>query len=229
MPCSDATLRVLGPDLLYPAVAPGAQTPRHSFASSSKESKIVYVVAVRVSSGRSKMQLETERLILRSFREEDIDRMAQLFANPDFMRFSLGVFTQRKQTVAFIEKVMDWDRAGIPSQFAVAPRGEDVIIGYCGFFYHPEHGIEDIEIGYRLDPRYWNRGLITEAARAVRDHGFRDWDLSRVISLIHPENVPSRRVAEKNGMKVEREITFRGSPTLVFAITQEQWVAERAA
>jgi ribosomal-protein-alanine N-acetyltransferase len=63
----------------------------------------------------------------------------------------------------------------------------------------------------------------------VRDHGFRDWDLSRVISLILPENVPSRRVAEKNGMKVAKEITFRGFPTLVFAITQEQWVAERAA
>ena len=175
------------------------------------------------------MQLETKRLTLRSFREEDIDRMAQLFANPDFMRFSLGVFTERKQTVAFIEKVTGWDRAGIPSQFAVVPRGEDVIIGYCGFFYHPEHGIEDIEIGYRLDPRYWNRGLITEAARAVRDHGFRDWDLLRVISLIHPKNVPSRRVAGKNGMKVDKEITFRGFPTLVFAITQEEWVVERAA
>jgi [ribosomal protein S5]-alanine N-acetyltransferase len=228
MPCSDATLRVLRPDLLYPAVSPGGQTPHYPFASSSKESKIIHVLAAALWRQKN-MQLETERLILRSFREEDIDRMAQLFANWDFMRFSLGVFTQRKQTVAFIEKVTGWDRAGIPSQFAVVPRGEDAVIGYCGFFYHPEHGIEDIEIGYRLDPRYWNRGLITEAARAVRDHGFRDWDLSRVISLIHPENVPSRRVAEKNGMKVEKEITFRGFPTLVFAITRAQWVAERAA
>jgi len=42
------------------------------------------------------MQLETERLILRSLRKEDVDVMAQLFANPDFMRFSLGVFTERK-------------------------------------------------------------------------------------------------------------------------------------
>jgi ribosomal-protein-alanine N-acetyltransferase len=173
--------------------------------------------------------LETERLTLRSFREEDIDAMAQLFANPDFMRFSLGVFTKRKQTVAFIEKVMGWDRAGIPSQFAVMPRGEEAIIGYCGFFYHPEHAIEDIEIGYRLNPDYWNRGLITEAARAVRDHGFRDWKLLRVISLIHPENIPSRRVAEKNGMKVEKEITFRSFPTLVFLITREEWLAKRAA
>jgi ribosomal-protein-alanine N-acetyltransferase len=173
--------------------------------------------------------LETERLILRSFREKDIDRMTQLFANPDFMRFSLGVFTERKQTVAFIEKVMGWDRAGIPLQFAVVPRGEDTIIGYCGFFYHPEHGIEDIEIGYRLDPDYWNRGLITEGARAVRDRGFRDCDLSRVISLIHPENVPSRCVAEKNGMKIEKEITFRGFPTLVYSITREDWLAKHGA
>jgi RimJ/RimL family protein N-acetyltransferase len=94
------------------------------------------------------------------------------------------------------------------------------------FFYHPEHGIEDIEIGYRLNPDYWNRGLITEAARAVRDHGFRDWKLPRVISLIHPQNIPSRRVAEKNGMKIEKEITFRGFPTLVYAMTREQWLAK---
>jgi len=177
---------------------------------------------------RRMLALETSRLILRPFREEDVDVMTQLFANPNFMRFSLGVFTERKQTIAFIEKIMGWDRAGIPSQFAVVSRGEDAIIGYCGFFHHPEHGIEDIEIGYRLHPSYWNRGLITEAARAVRDHGFRDWRLSSVISLIHSENVPSRRVAEKNGMKIEKEITFRGFPTLVYAMTHEEWLAEAA-
>ncbi|MGA7273737.1 MAG: GNAT family N-acetyltransferase [Candidatus Udaeobacter sp.] len=175
------------------------------------------------------MTLQTRRLILRSFLEEDVDVMGQLFANPDFMRFSLGVFTERKQTIAFIEKVMGWDRAGIPSQFAVVPRGQDAIIGYCGFFHHLEHGIEDVEIGYRLNPDYWNRGLITEAARAVRDHGFRDRKLPRVISLVHPENVPSRRVAEKNGMKLEKEITFRGFPTLVYAMTREEWLANRDA
>lgn len=170
------------------------------------------------------MELETERLILRSFRHEDVDAMAQLFANPDFMRFSLGVYTERKKTVDFIEKVMGWDRASMPSQFAVVPRGEDAVIGYCGFHQHPEVPAE-IEIGYRLHPDYWNRGLITEAARAVRDHGFADLKLLRVISLIHPENIPSRRVAEKNRMKVEKEITFRGFPTLVYAITLEEWLA----
>jgi RimJ/RimL family protein N-acetyltransferase len=62
------------------------------------------------------MQLQTARLILRSFRREDVDAMAQLFSNPDFMRFSLGAFTERKKTVDFIEKVMGWD----PSEYSVA-------------------------------------------------------------------------------------------------------------
>ena len=170
------------------------------------------------------MELNTPRLILRSFREDDVDAMAQFFANPDFMRFSLGIFTERKKTVDFIEKVMGWDRASMPSQFAVVPRGERLVIGYCGFHHHPEVPGE-VEIGYRLHPDYWNRGLITEAARTVRDHAFTDLKLPRVISLIHPENVPSRRVAEKNGMRVEKEITFRGFPTLVYAISRQQWMA----
>ena len=174
------------------------------------------------------MQIETERLTLRSFRKDDVDAMAELFANSDFMRFSLGVYTERKQTVTFIEKVMAWDRSGIPSQFAVVPREADTVIGYCGFHHHPEVPGE-VEIGYRLHPDYWNRGLITEAARAVRDHAFADLKLPRVISLIHPENVPSRRVAEKNGMKVENEITFRGFPTLVYAMNREQWLANHDA
>jgi RimJ/RimL family protein N-acetyltransferase len=167
--------------------------------------------------------LKTPRLTLRPFSENDVDLMAELLANPDFMRFSLGVFTKREQTVAFVQKVMGWDSDGIPSQFAVVPRGENNLVGYCGFFHHPEHGIDDVEIGYRLHPAYWNRGLITEAARAVRDHGFRDLKLTRVISLVHPENIPSRRVAEKNGMTVEKEIIFRGFPTLVFSLTRERW------
>ena len=212
---------------MYPAAALVAHIPPRPFASSTKESKIIYIVAVAPEITEH-MQLETERLILRSFREEDVDVMVRLFANPDFMRFSLGVFTERAQTVAFIKKVMGWDRAGMPSQFAVVPRAEHAIVGYCGFFHHPEVPGE-VEIGYRLDPDYWNRGLITEAARAVRDHGFADLELPRVISLIHPENIPSRRVAEKNGMKVEQKITFRGFPTLVYAVTREVWLANRDA
>ena len=79
-----------------------------------------------------------------------------------------------------------------------------------------------------FDPDYWNQGLASEVAQTVRDHAFRDLKLPRVISLVHPENLPSRRVAEKNGMKVEKKTTFRGFPTFVFVITRQQWLRNRA-
>ena len=112
------------------------------------------------------------------------------------MRFSLGVFTKRKQTLGFIEKVMGWDRAGIPSQFAVVPRGENGLIGYCGFFHHAEVPGE-IEIGYRLHPNYWNRGLITEAARGARSrfHTF------RIVARHFPHSSGKHSVSSRGGEK----------------------------
>jgi [ribosomal protein S5]-alanine N-acetyltransferase len=174
------------------------------------------------------MILEMPRLILRPFREKDVERFAELMANHDFMRFSLGPYTN-EQTQRVLQKFLSWNQAGLPSQFAVIFRGNNELIGYCGFLHQEVDGRNEIEIGYRLHPDYWNRGLASEAAQVVRDHAFRDLNLPKVISLIHPDNIASRRVAEKNGMKIERETVFRGFPTLVFAITREQCLAERGA
>jgi RimJ/RimL family protein N-acetyltransferase len=105
-------------------------------------------------------------------------------------------------------------------------RANNEQIGYCGFLHHNVDGRDEIEIGYRLHPDYWNRGLASEAAQAVRDHAFRDLNLGRIISLIHSGNVPLQRVAEKNGMKIETDTVFRGFATQVFAITREAWLAK---
>jgi RimJ/RimL family protein N-acetyltransferase len=176
----------------------------------------------------NQMILETSRLFLRPFLNEDIGRLAELMANRDFMRFSLGPYT-REQTQSVLQKFLSWNQARLPSQFGVIFRANNELIGYCGFLHWHLDGADEIEIGYRLHPDYWNRGLASEAAQAVRDHAFRDLNLPKAISLIHPDNVPSRRVAEKNGMKIERETVFRGFPTQVFAITREQWLAEHGA
>jgi [ribosomal protein S5]-alanine N-acetyltransferase len=165
--------------------------------------------------------IETTRLLLRSFAENDLDRMAELMADDDFMRFSLGVFS-RAQTAAFLDKVRARDRDGLPSQFAVIFRENRRLIGYCGFFSQIVDNLEQLEIGYRIDPSYWGRGIATEAARAVRDYALNELRQPRVISLIHPDNIPSRRVAEKNGMTPKKETVFRGFPTIVFSIEAQQ-------
>ena len=165
----------------------------------------------------SDVVIETPRLSLRHFVEADLEPLAELTANPNFMRFSTGVFTREATARFLFERLIAPAREGLPSQFAVILREENRLIGYCGFFRQTVDDVSEIEIGYRLDPGCWNRGLATEAAHALRDYAFEVLKLERVISLIHPENDASRRVAEKNGMMLEKRTTFRGFPTLVFA------------
>ena len=167
--------------------------------------------------------IETPRLILRHFVGADLDALAELMADADFMRFSSGVFT-REQTATFLfDRVIAPARAGSPSQFALVLREENRLIGYCGFFRQVVDQLNEIEIGYRLHRDYWNRGLATEGAQAVRNYAFDVLKLERVISLIHPENHASRRVAEKSGMKLEKTTVFRDFPVQVFSCGPAAW------
>src|SRR5438874_12426612 len=95
--------------------------------------------------------LETPRLILRPFDEKDVDQMSELMANADFMRFSLGPKTH-EQTAAFLETIIGWDRAGLPSPFAVVIRSVGVLVGYCGSVHEEFDGERGMGIGYRVHP-----------------------------------------------------------------------------
>lgn len=209
---------------MSPAVWPVARTRRFSSTSLRNQSQLARGSSLLIAMAI----LETSRLTLRPFREDDVDVLSGLMANQDFMRFSLGVYT-REQTQAVLDKILSWNRAGLPSQFAVVIQTGGKLIGYCGFFHQVVDEKNEIEIGYRLHPNYWNQGLITEAAGAVRDHAFRDLKLPRVISLIHPENIASRRVAEKIGMALEKQTIYRGFPTNLFSLSREQWLQEHVA
>jgi [ribosomal protein S5]-alanine N-acetyltransferase len=203
---------------------PGYETARNAARRSREESVSDISASVTLPDAIT----ETPRLILRHFVAEDLDELAALMANADFMRFSSGVFT-REETASFLfDRVIAPARTGLPSQFALISREENRLIGFCGFFRQVVDNVKEIEIGYRLHPDYWNRGLATEAARAVRDYAFEVLQLERVISLIHPDNHASRRVTEKNGMTLEKETTFHGFPTLVFACGPRNFTADDA-
>lgn len=98
--------------------------------------------------------ITTPRLRLRHFVAADLDLLAQLMANPEFMRFSSGVFTREQTTGFLFERVIAPAQAGLPSQFAVILREENRLIGYCGFFRQVVDEVDEIEIGYQLHPDY---------------------------------------------------------------------------
>jgi RimJ/RimL family protein N-acetyltransferase len=78
-----------------------------------------------------------------------------------------------------------------------------------------------IEVGYHLRRDHWGQGFATEAARACMDYAFRKLGAERVVSLIRAENTPSRRVAERNGMGIEKEVMHCGLPHLLYVMTRE--------
>ena len=81
------------------------------------------------------------------------------------------------------------------------------MIGFCGFW---DGFAPDVEIGWRLLPKYWGQGLATEAATAVMEYGFRRWGFLRLISLAQTENKASIRIMQKLGMEFERCFQHEG-------------------
>ncbi len=86
-------------------------------------------------------------------------------------------------------------------------------------------GVKEIEIGYHIRRDLWGKGLATEAAQASRNYGFNQLGFYKLISLIDPANAASRRVAEKNGMKLLKEMEWRNKPTCIYAVQRSNSAA----
>lgn len=100
----------------------------------------------------------------------------------------------------------------------VVLRDSGTLIGDCGLVWQEVEGVEEPEIGYHVHREHQGRGYATEAARAVRDYAFGTLGCDHVISMIRPENLASRRVAEKNGLTVNRTIFWRGYDHCVYQL-----------
>ena len=150
--------------------------------------------------------LETERLLLRPWRPaEDLDALVALNADPAVMRW---VAPHRPLTRAETAEQLDrivrhWDEHGF-GLWAVVPReGDAECIGFVGLAipsFLPAV-LPAVEVGWRLAPAWWDRGLATEAARASVAYGFEDLELRSIVSLIDERNVRSLRVAARLGMR----------------------------
>jgi RimJ/RimL family protein N-acetyltransferase len=164
--------------------------------------------------------LETPRLILREFRDDDADALARVLSDAETMRYYPAAFDR-----AGVEEWIARNRRRYTEfghgLWAMILKSSEGVIGDCGITAQDVDGAREVEIGYHVRRDLWGRGLASEAARACRDWGFAHLEVERIISLIRPENLPSRRVAEKNGMTVWKEVVWRGLPHLVYAIRRK--------
>ncbi|MGH2576596.1 MAG: GNAT family N-acetyltransferase [Actinomycetota bacterium] len=163
----------------------------------------------------SGFRLETERLRLRPYTLDDLDALLGILGDPETMTYYPEPYN-REGTLRWIE---DNRRRYVVDGFglwAMEMKETGDFVGDCGPAVREVDGEREVEIGWHVDRALWNRGLATEAGAACRDHCFGALGLERVISLVRPENLPSRRVAEKIGMVIEREVDWHGYRHLVY-------------
>jgi len=145
--------------------------------------------------------LETSRLLLRRFVEEDREPFARINADPRVMEF-MPACLSRHESDLLIDQLEDHFRKLNFGLYAVELRETRAFIGFLGLATprFEAHFTPCVEIGWRLSADHWGRGLATEGARAVARHAFEVLRLDALVSFTAPANIRSRRVMEKIGM-----------------------------
>jgi [ribosomal protein S5]-alanine N-acetyltransferase len=179
-------------------------------------------MTVETQSTTPELVLETQRLRLRRFRREDVDAIFAIIGDDIAMQYYPKTFN-RGDAVQWIERNLRRYRDHGYGLFAVMLKNGDDVIGDCGIIRQDIEGEPQLEVGYHFRRDQWGHGYATEAASACMGLAFHAFHADKVISLIRPENVPSRRVAERNGMKMERQVMHYGLPHLVYSMKREDY------
>lgn len=170
------------------------------------------------------MIAQTERLILREFELSDTEPLGAVFGDAEVMQYSnIGV----RDAEGVRQWLREWIEVRYPAwgfgMWAVVEKNRGEVLGYCGLTRFEDRCVQgETEMGYRLARAHWGRGYATEAAGAVRDYGLNVLGLLKIVASIDPSNAASIRVAEKIGMRYEREMMLEGwtHPDRVYAISR---------
>jgi len=151
--------------------------------------------------------LETERLILSEFTEDDVDNLVELDSDPEVMRYLNGgipsprLLVERSILPRFLSYYQRYDGFGV---WAAIEKSSGAFIGWFSLRPHDESCPDEVELGYRLRRSAWGHGYATEGARALIRKGFTELGVQRVTANTYEHNAASRRVMEKAGMTLVR-------------------------
>jgi len=170
--------------------------------------------------------LETERLILREWRDADVDALARVYADPETMRFisDSGTATRDEAAQHLTDLMYHWEEQ-VFGQWAVQERATGAFVGRIGLTRREDFD-RDVEVGWVVERSRWGRGYATEGGGTSVRYAFETLGVERLVSVVAPDNVASRRVEEKLGLRVvaERDSVFRpGFRVIWYGITQAEW------
>ena len=171
---------------------------------------------------------ETERLRFRLLTRGDYNTWIELFEND-----SVGGFLGMAHLSSPQEKCNKWFEAcenryknDLGGMNVLIDKSTGQFVGQCGLLVQEVDGMEELEIGYSILPKFWNMGYATEAARKCRDIAFINSYTDSLISIVHKENIKSEKVALKNGMIQTKQTVFKDMPVNIFRIDKNNWTPD---
>ena len=169
------------------------------------------------------MILQTDRLILREYTQQDFDDLYAILSDPETMQHY-----PKPYDAAGTQRWLDWSfdnyrRHGF-GLWAIELKQTHAFLGDCGLTMQNIDGVQLPEIGYHICKDHWRRGYGSEAARAVRDWAFQNTDFDALYSYMVAANVPSYATAAAAGMTRQKEyLDAHGIAHLVYRITRQEW------
>ena len=162
-------------------------------------------------------RIETGRLLLRLPEARDVQPMYEIHQDPEVMRFvgKPGDITVAWRNVAMM--IGHWQMLGY-GMWIVETRGDGQVIGRAGLWN--EAGGPGLELGWLIRRSAWGRGYATEASRAALDWAWRHVQTDHIISVIHADNAPSIRIAEKLGQHFEKTEMVKGQQVQTYGIAR---------
>jgi len=191
--------------------------------------KVFLLTTIKTMDDNKKLLLygqETERLKFRKLEKSDFDDWTALFRVEGVERFfgQPGTLTPEEHTKNWFDRMDIRIENNLGGMNALEDKTTGKIIGQSGLLIQEVDGINELEVSYSILPQYWNKGYGREAARKCRDYAFENNLTDSLISIVHPENIKSQKVAGHNGMQVDKETTFKGMPAYIFRVRREDWL-----
>ena len=167
--------------------------------------------------------IETERLLLRPYTLSDFDSLYEIMSDPETMQHYPAPYDEEKTRNWITWNLDNYEKYGF-GLWAVVLKETGEFIGDCGITLQNIDGEILPEIGYHIHKKYWRRGFAKEAARAVRDWGFRNTQYDIFYSYMKYTNIGSWSTALANGMKKVKEYPDpKNTISYAYAITREEW------
>ncbi len=162
---------------------------------------------------------ETDRLIFRKLRLDDLNDMLPFFESEKAMEFFKSPLLPKNHALEWLQRQLNRYNTFGDGLYGLFLKETHALAGMCGFIWQEVDGKEELEIGYHLLPDYWKFGYATEAATYCRNLARRNKLAPTIISIIDIHNINSQHVAMRNGMHRERQTIFKGIPVYIYRIS----------